>query len=79
MRRLASLPVTDLVYTGNAQIDGKDRRGWILGHFMPPGDARHSTDVEIKWAIHQRGERREGGEAELPWLRAPSTERGWWT
>ncbi len=56
---LASLPVTDLVYTGNAQVDGEDRRGWILGHFMPPGDVRHSVDVEIKWAIHGRGERRE--------------------
>jgi quercetin dioxygenase-like cupin family protein len=25
---------------------------------MPSGDIRHSEDVEIKWAIHQRGERR---------------------
>jgi hypothetical protein len=61
---LASLPVTDLVYTGNAEVDGKDRRGWILGHFMPPGDVRHSADVEIKWAIHQCGERREEWVAE---------------
>jgi len=58
-RVLASLPVSDLIYAGNAEVDGKDRRGWILGHFMPPGDVRHSADVEIKWAIHQRGERRE--------------------
>jgi hypothetical protein len=40
--------VTDQVYTGNAQVDGKDRRGWILGHFMPSSDIRHSEDVEIK-------------------------------
>jgi hypothetical protein len=26
---------------------------------MPAGDPRHSSDVEIKWAIHQRGDRRE--------------------
>ena len=58
MRRLTSLPVTDQVYTGNAQVDGKDHRGWILGHFMPSGDIRRSGDVEIKWAVHQRGERR---------------------
>lgn len=64
MRRLASLPVTDRVYTGNAQVDGEDRRGWILGHFMPPGDVRHSAAVEIKWANHQRGERREEWVAE---------------
>jgi 2-polyprenyl-3-methyl-5-hydroxy-6-metoxy-1,4-benzoquinol methylase len=28
--------------------------------------------------FRQRAERRERGEAELPWLSAPSTERGWW-
>ena len=61
---LASPPVTDLVYAGNAEVDGKDRRGWILGHFMPAGDVRHSADVEIKWAMHQRGERREEWVAE---------------
>jgi hypothetical protein len=55
---LPSLLVTDLIYTGNAQIDGKERRGWILGHFMPADDIRRSEDVEIRWAIHQRGERR---------------------
>lgn len=50
--------MTDLVYTGNAQIDGKERRGWILGHFMPGGDIRRSEDIEIRWAVHQGGERR---------------------
>jgi hypothetical protein len=50
--------VTDLVYTGNAQIDGKERRGWILGHFMPAGDIRRSEDIEIRWAVHASGERR---------------------
>jgi quercetin dioxygenase-like cupin family protein len=55
---LASPPVTDLVYTGNAQVDGKEHRGWILGHFMPGGDIRHSEDLEIRWAVHQDGERR---------------------
>jgi hypothetical protein len=64
MGLLASLPVTDLAYTGNARVDGKGRRGWILGHFMPPGDVRHSADVEIKWAVHQRGDRREEWVAE---------------
>jgi len=55
---LLSRAVTDQAYTGNAQIDGAARRGWILGHFMPAGDIRHSEDLEIRWAIHQPGERR---------------------
>jgi hypothetical protein len=55
---LLSHPVTDLIYTGNAKIDGEERRGWILGHFMPVGDIRRSKDVEIRWAIHEPGERR---------------------
>ena len=25
---------------------------------MPPGDIRHSADVEIKWGVHPRGDRR---------------------
>jgi hypothetical protein len=55
---LPSRSVTDVVYTGNARIDGEDRRGWILGHFMPVGSVRRSADVEIRWATHQRGDRR---------------------
>ena len=57
-RRASVAPVTELVYTGNAQLDGKERRGWILGHFMPAGDVRRSEDIEIRWAIHPCGERR---------------------
>jgi len=50
--------VSDLVYTGNAQMDGKERRGWILGNFMPAGDIRRTDDIEIRWAVHRGGERR---------------------
>ena len=46
------------IYTGNAAVDAAAARGWLLGHFRPPGDARHSTDVEVKWAIHPPGDRR---------------------
>ena len=56
---LPSRTVTDQIYTGNAQVDGMNHRGWILGHFMSSGDARHSKDVEIRWAVHQPGEQRE--------------------
>jgi hypothetical protein len=46
------------IYTGSAPKDAHDNRGWLLGHFMPAGDIRHSTDVEIKWGVHARGDRR---------------------
>jgi hypothetical protein len=47
-----------VIYTGYADADGPEHRGWLLGHFMPPGDVRHTGAVEIKWGVHPRGERR---------------------
>ena len=46
------------IYVGAAPADAPANRGWLLGHFMPSGDVRHSTDVEIKWGVHPRGDRR---------------------
>ncbi|MEV0583045.1 signal peptidase I [Nonomuraea sp. NPDC050310] len=46
------------VYVGNAHLDGAADSGWLLGHFKPEGDARHSTDVEVKWGVHARGDKR---------------------
>lgn len=46
------------VYVGNAGKDAAEDQGWILGYFKPAGDRRHSSDVEIKWGIHPRGEQR---------------------
>ncbi|MFF5262188.1 cupin domain-containing protein [Actinomadura viridis] len=46
------------VYVGNAAIDAAGDRGWLLGHFKPLGDLRHSDDVEIKWGTHPPGDRR---------------------
>jgi len=46
------------IYTGTAPADAPANRGWLLGHFMPAGDPRHSTAVEIKWGVHPRGDRR---------------------
>jgi hypothetical protein len=46
------------IYVGNADVDAPAERGWLLGHFRPPGDPRHSTDVEVKWGRHPKGERR---------------------
>lgn len=33
-------------------------RGWLLGHFLDPAEGLRSTnDVEVKWGIHQRGDK----------------------
>jgi hypothetical protein len=50
--------VTATIYTGSAQADAPRNRGWLLGHFMPEGDIRRSTDVEIKWGAHPKGDER---------------------
>lgn len=46
------------IYVGSALTDAPVNRGWLLGHFMPAGDPRHSAEVEIKWGAHPRGDRR---------------------
>ena len=50
--------MSETIYVGNAAADAATDRGWLLGHFKPVDDARHSDDVEIRWAIHPRGDRR---------------------
>jgi hypothetical protein len=46
------------IYVGNADVDASGDRGWLMGHFKSPGDPRHSTDMEIKWSRHPKGDRR---------------------
>lgn len=55
---LSSPDMTELIYAGNAAANTA-ARGWLLGHFMPDGDARRSDDVEIKWGVHPEGETRQ--------------------
>lgn len=50
--------VKKLVLAGNAELDSRSHRGWLLGHFLAPSDPRHSTDVEVKWAVHPKGDKR---------------------
>jgi hypothetical protein len=50
--------MTGKFYLGKADADGAVNRGWLLGHFIPDGDIRHSNDVEIKWGVHPQGEER---------------------
>jgi hypothetical protein len=48
----------DEVYVGNADVDAPAERGWLMGYFRPSDDPRHSTDVEVKWGRHPKGDRR---------------------
>jgi uncharacterized cupin superfamily protein len=51
--------VSDNWYHGNAVDDGRDTRGWLLGHFIDTSKGVRSTrDVEVKWGIHPAGEKR---------------------
>lgn len=50
--------MSDHIYVGNAGVDAAGDRGWLLGHFKPPGDPRHSDAVEIKWGVHPAGDER---------------------
>jgi hypothetical protein len=50
---------------GNAEEDGRERRGWILGHFIDLAEGvRSSRDVEIKWGVHPAGDKRAGWTAD---------------
>lgn len=50
--------MTATIHTGSALADAAPNRGWLLGHFLPEDHPRHSTDVEIKWAAHPKGDER---------------------
>jgi hypothetical protein len=51
--------MSDNWHAGNAEEDGRDTRGWLLGHFIDPAQGvRSSKDVEVKWGIHPAGEKR---------------------
>jgi hypothetical protein len=45
-------------YVGNANDDGDENRSWLIGHFKPTDDIRHSKDVEVKWGVHSEGDSR---------------------
>jgi mannose-6-phosphate isomerase-like protein (cupin superfamily) len=53
-----AVPEPGEIYVGTAAADAPASRGWLLGHFRPDGDPRHSDDVEIKWGIHPAGHER---------------------
>jgi hypothetical protein len=52
--------VADNWYTGNANDDASENRGWLLGHFMgPERGVKTTTDLEVKWGIHPEGQQRD--------------------
>lgn len=49
----------DNIFSGNAVDVGSQpgRRGWFIGHFLPPESGPPATDlVEVKWGAHAAGE-----------------------
>lgn len=47
------------VVFGNANVEGANRWGWFLGHFITPTDDPRSTSIlEVKWSDHQAGDAR---------------------
>lgn len=47
------------VTSGNAWKDGRNTRGWWVGHFIdsPASSLRKSRAVETKWSIHKAGDK----------------------
>ncbi|MET9343692.1 hypothetical protein [Nonomuraea sp. NPDC003804] len=39
--------MTERIHVGNAAADALGDRGWLLGHFKPEGEVRHSEHVEV--------------------------------
>ena len=52
--------MADNWYTGNANADADQHRGWLLGHFIDPTHSavRQTGALEVKWGIHPAGEKR---------------------
>ena len=51
------------VVTGNAAAGDPARYGWFVGHFLPApagDDPRATSAVEVKWAVYDGGETRDG-------------------
>lgn len=47
------------VVFGNAHLEGEDRGGWFVGHFVTPtDDPRSNSILEVKWGVHKAGESR---------------------
>jgi hypothetical protein len=51
-------PAPNKIVFGNAQVEGRDRGGWFVGHFIDSADLRSTEDLEVKWGTHASGDQR---------------------
>jgi len=49
------------VSTGNAAADTQATGGWFIGHFISDDLLRKTSDVEVKWGVHPKGQKNQGG------------------
>lgn len=40
--------------------DDQSTGGWVIGHFLSDNDFFKSDDFEVKWAVHTKGEIKDG-------------------
>lgn len=45
---------------GNVNQFSKERKGWIVGHFMPDNSPLKTRNVEVKWINRKKGEIKKG-------------------
>lgn len=56
--RTGTLQIDRSHETGNAARESQPFRGWFLGQFVPEQLGLRATDqVEVKWGVHEAGER----------------------
>jgi hypothetical protein len=48
------------IATGNFYQTSREKRGWVLGHFMDSDSPLKTQNCELKWGIHKKGEKKEG-------------------
>jgi mannose-6-phosphate isomerase-like protein (cupin superfamily) len=51
-------PEPNTPISGNVAGSSRDTRGWFLGHFMPDGNPLRTSELELKWYTHAKGETR---------------------
>ena len=49
------------ITVGNAATETRQTNGWFIGHFIGDDPLRQSRDVEVKWGIHPKGQKNQGG------------------
>lgn len=47
------------IVTGNFEAEYNIHRGWVAGHFLDPSSPLCTSDLEIKWARHKKGEKKD--------------------